>query len=184
MPSSDLRNRKGESTFTDFYRMNEDRVRATIRKLVSNPDEHDDLAQQVFLRAYRNRSQFRGDAAYSTWITRIAINVCASYHRTRLRVRDQQIQWQHEFVTLQATVRQPEQDLQLTETRSVLHERLKNLPTNYRKAIHLRFYEQKSYREISQDLNVPIGTIKIWLHRGRAILKQRINREIYNSLTC
>jgi RNA polymerase sigma-70 factor, ECF subfamily len=163
-----------EAAFRTLYEENAGRIRAAVAKHVRDADEQNDLVQLVFVRAFGRLTQFRGDSEFSTWLTRIAINVCLSYHRSRAREQRRIEENQDAFADLQATVPLPDRRVEVSETASQLRRGLGRLPTNYGKAIDLRFFRHRSYREISEDLKIPVGTVKIWIHRGRKLLKRQL----------
>lgn len=140
-------------------------------------DRHlaEDIAQETFIRVFRNWDKFRGDCAVSTWIYRIAANLC----RDRLRSRA----WRS-LVFNWDTPEPRETDADLGEKvadRSV-HEKVTDavmaLPQHYREVIALFYYQELSVGEIAEMLQESPGTIKSRLHRARLLLKDRIPVEL------
>jgi RNA polymerase sigma-70 factor (ECF subfamily) len=147
-----------------------------IARRVSDRDLTEDLVQTTFLRAFRSLNTYRGDAAFSTWLTQIALNVFKSHLRAQ-RVRQT---WVHETEDPEratgidrepAPCENPEQVMQQKERRKLVIQGIRSLPARYRKAVWLRYIKDWSYEEITQALQVPMGTVKTRLCRGRRQLK-------------
>lgn len=136
-------------------------------------DRHlaEDVAQETFYRVYRSWDSFRGDSSFSTWVYRIASNLC----RDRLRSKA------HQAVTLSWTTPEPaETGADPGETVAGLAERQEvvravlELPEHYREAVALFYYQQLGINEIASLLEESPGTIKSRLHRARSMLKDRL----------
>jgi RNA polymerase sigma-70 factor (ECF subfamily) len=131
----------------------------------------EDMAQEAFVKAFRSIGSFRGEAAFGTWLTAIALN---SY-RSRLRAEGPPL------VSLDlarlvpahadALRRLEERERAETVRRAVL-----TLPGRYRDAVVLYYFEDRNVGEAARILGVPEGTVKAWLHRGRELLRRRCAR--------
>lgn len=155
-----------QRAFEALYRTYRPRVYAAILRRVSDRDEADDLAQMIFMRAFQALKGFRGDAAFSTWLTQIALNVCASHLRAQqtrkaLQASDE-IHSRHE---------NPEETLRKSRTHEIVVRGIRALPPRYREAMWLRHVQDRSYTEITRTLRVPVGTVKTWLCRARRQLQ-------------
>ncbi len=164
------------TAFETLYRAHHPQVYAMIARRVTDRDLLEDLIQTTFLRAYRSLKTYRGDAAFSTWLTQIALNVYKSHLRAQ-RVRQTWI-YETEDPELAAGIdrepapyENPEHVMQQKERRKLVIKGIRSLPSRYRKAIWLRYVRDWSYEEIMQALQVPMGTVKTWLCRGRRQLK-------------
>lgn len=139
-------------------------------------DHHEayDLTQEIFVKMYRSLDRFRGDALFSTWLYRIAINCCKDYLRSRKHaaIPDEHIAERVGNPTTAAT-QQPDQLLHQTELQDLIRREIDALPQDWRDVVILRELEGLSYAEISEALGKPEGTIKAWLHRGRQALRER-----------
>lgn len=164
------------SAFDTLYKTHHPRVYATIARRVSDRDLIEDLVQTTFLRAFCSLKTYRGDAAFSTWLTQIALNAFKSHLRAQ-RVRQT---WVHQTEDPElatgidrepAPCENPEQAMQQKERRKLVIQGIRCLPARYRKAVWLRYIRDRSYEEITQVLQVPTGTVKTWLCRGRRQLK-------------
>ena len=169
------------TAFDAFYRAHYPQVYAMIARRVADRDLILDLIQTTFLCAYRSLKTYRGDAAFSTWLTQIALNVYKSYLRAQ-RVRQT---WVHETEDPErvagidrepAPCENPEHEMQQKERRKLVIKGIRSLPVRYRKAVWLRYFRNWSHEEITQALQVPMATVKTWLCRGRRQLKGEFHK--------
>lgn len=148
---------------------------AVCRRMVGDPSEADDVAQDAFLRAYRALATFRGDGPFGAWLRRIAVRVAVA----RLAGRHDLIRLDAaEELDLQATTVQSQDDPEARtldlEWRSAIHDAIASLPTLQRDMIVLRFYGDLSLQEIAELTSHPLGTVKSRLHRGIAGLRAHL----------
>jgi RNA polymerase sigma-70 factor (ECF subfamily) len=139
-----------------------------VYQLTTDIQVLDDLTQDVFLKVHRNLSKFRGDAKFSTWLFRIAYNVCQDYHRRRGR--------NHRVVSL------PVEDLPIAavdaeilsgvDREELVSRALETLTPDHRAVVILHDLQEKPQEEIAQILEVPVGTVKSRLFYGRRKLKE------------
>jgi RNA polymerase sigma-70 factor (ECF subfamily) len=145
-------------------------------RLLNDPYEAQDLAQEGFLRAWQSLGGFRQAASFRTWLYRIVVNLC--YNRSpQLRRSLSQISLEQETDGEPAAERlpgsspNPEQALEAQETRRFLHQQIEKLPPSYRLLVMLRYQQDLSYEEIAEVTGMPIGTVKTGLFRAHARLK-------------
>lgn len=129
----------------------------------------EDMAQEVFLKAYRSLGSFRGESIFSTWLTSIALNTCRS--RARAYGRHMVSLDPARAVAAGAGAQRDAEDRQRDEAvrRAVL-----TLPERYRDAILMFYFEEKDLAETARVLGVAEGTLKARLHRGRELLKRKV----------
>ena len=178
----------GDSEAFGFvYRTYRSRVYATVRGRTGDAEEAEDLVQVTFMRAFLGLEGFRGEAALSTWLTQIAINVCTTYFRAQRARRARLDRVEDPGSDLLETwqpsrVEGPDEVLHQKQSRDLLTEGIADLPTPYREAMSLRYIEDLSYLEITERLRVPIGTVKSWLYRGREQLRDRIEDRVVGAM--
>jgi len=156
----------------------EDRIRGAAFRFLGSEEEARDVAQEAFLKAYRALDGFKREARFSSWLYQIATNLC----RDRLRRRKTRA-----TVSLEAL---EETGPVMVETRPDAHERLleRDLAQAVRRAIHalpeeqrevviLKEYQELTFLEIAQALDVPVSTVKTRLYRGLGQLRLRLERE-------
>ena len=160
-----------ESAFGKLYALHQNRVRAIVGRYVQHRDEVDDLMQVVFMKVFQSLRHFRGESAFTTWLTRIAVNVGWSHLRDRQSRRNKlEIVAQHMPESISATT--PEDSMIKKERHQLLTQGLRTLPKVQQRALWLRYMKGLSYREIMWEMQAPLGTVKIWLYRGRHHLKR------------
>lgn len=171
-----------EWAFTYLYRAHRDRVRALVRRDSENPDETENLVQTVFIKAFLGLANFRGQAAFTTWLTRIALNECTNYIRSSKRRKT----WMREIEDalpaiqarwLPATGEDPESAMVRKERREIVKRSIRALPERHREAVCLHYLMDRSYDEIARQLQVPLGTLKVWMYRGRQGLRREVERQ-------
>jgi RNA polymerase sigma-70 factor, ECF subfamily len=129
----------------------------------------EDMAQDAFVRAFRALHTFRGESAFSTWLTAIAIN---SY-RTALRDREPAAV-SLDFVKAPSTEPDTLAGLQERERESAVRQSVMKLPPRYRDALVLYYFQEMNLTETARVLGIPEGTLKAQLHRGRELLRRRL----------
>ena len=137
-------------------------------------EEADDATQDTFLKAYRSLKQFRGDARLKTWLCQIARNECLNRLRhENMASLDQQLTTDHSFQIADSTP-SPLELIEQQETQSIIHEAINKLPHQYRLVITLFHLNGLSYEEISQVMEIPMGTVKTHIFRARELLKSKL----------
>jgi RNA polymerase sigma-70 factor (ECF subfamily) len=131
----------------------------------------EDMAQEVFLKAFRSLARFRGDSAFSTWLTAIALNT----YRSRIKAEGQPLLGLLPGGAL-ATEPGALRDLEERERAEAVRRAVLTLPERYREAILLYYFEERGLTAAAQTLGIPEGTLKARLHRGRELLKRRCAR--------
>ena len=155
-----------QNAFGELVRRHQSAVRGLLRQLTrTDVALADDLAQQTFLRAYKNIRSFRGEARFSTWIYRIAYNCFREDARRR-----------KEFVGIDEEQLQTQHDPQVADPalRHDLMRALNLLPLNERSAVLLCCQNGLSHDEASRVLDIPLGTVKTNVLRGREKLKRML----------
>jgi RNA polymerase sigma factor (sigma-70 family) len=155
-----------QHAFGELVRRHQSSVRGLLRQLTrTDMALADDLAQEAFLRAYKHIRSFRGAAKFSTWLYRIAYNVFREDARKR-----------KEFVGIDEEQWQREQDPQTVDPalRHDLMHALNLLPLHERSAVLLCCQSGLSHDEASRVLNIPLGTVKTNVLRGREKLKRTL----------
>jgi len=165
--------------FDLLVRRYQNRVIAVIARYIKDWAECQDVAQEVFIRAYRGIGNFRGDSAFYTWVHRIAINA-AKNHLVSLSRRppgdDVQLEDAEYYESGQRMrdMATPERELLRQEIEATVNAAVADLPEELRVAITLREVDGLSYEEIAQAMGSPIGTVRSRISRARAAIDQRI----------
>ena len=172
---------KAYETLLNKYR---NLVFSIMLKMIRNPQEAEDLTQEAFMKAFNSLSSFNDEFAFSTWLMKIASNNCIDYLRKRkLRTYSihEPIQYKDEKIEIDIPDQDagPEKKMIQSEKREIIENAINELPERYRHVIILRHKEEKSYEEISELLNLPLGTIKAQIFRAREILNKKL-RHVHN----
>ena len=173
--------RGNRKAFEQLYHRHHPQIYGVLAQRIADRDTVEDLVQNTFFRAYRSLHTFRGNAAFSTWLTQIALNV----YRSHLRSRQARQNWISEAEDPEAVYgvlreldanNSPDRVFQEWERTELVRQGILRLPERYRKAMWLRYVMDWSYEEITQALQVPIGTVKTWLCRARRQLKGEFHK--------
>jgi len=145
-------------------------------RMLGRDDEAKDATQETFLSAYRNLSKFRGEAKFSSWIYRIALNIC----NTRLRGRTKNllsIEEQQETIGLEiaADAHDLAEGIQREQVARHVRRALQGLPADMRQVIIMKEYEGLKFSEIADILGIPISTVKTRMYTGLAELRKRLD---------
>lgn len=153
----------------------QDRIYRLIQRLVGGSDLVDDLAQEVFIRAYRSLGEFKGESSLYTWLYKIALNLCRNAYRTRGRRPVHEELGEADGATgLAASGGTPEDEIFRSEFWEQLRRGLDELPAEQREAVVFCDLEGMSYEEMANVLGVPIGTVRSRIFRGRRALQERL----------
>jgi RNA polymerase sigma-70 factor (ECF subfamily) len=154
-----------------------------MRSLRCDRETAADLSQEVFLRAYRGLRGFDGQARFSTWLHKIALNVCISDYRARRTQKrgrwtfslDAPIAGTDDLAAgLPASSSGPSDGAYHREIAAAVRAAVDELPDEFRQAVLLRDLQNLSYEEIGEILGVPPGTVRSRIHRGRLILQHKL----------
>ena len=164
---------RGESAAFDvLVRKHQHRVVSLVGRYIADWSECQDVAQDTFIRAYRAINSFRGDAQFSTWLHRIAVNTAKNHlaaSNRRPPTDDIEIGDPEQFDSGPAlrVTDTPERELMRQELEQTVMKAVSALPEELRSAITLREVEGLSYDEIAQKMGCPIGTVRSRIFRAR-----------------
>lgn len=145
-------------------------------RMVRNETDAEDLAQETFVRTFNVLDRYNPSYPFSSWLYRITSNLCIDFIRKRRKgvfSLDEPVSGDDGDMPRQiaADSGDPERDLHTREMMAVLEEAVATLPEHYRMIVILRHQEQLSYEEISDNLGIPLGTVKARIHRARNMIK-------------
>ncbi len=177
--------RRGEKEAFDHLVLKyQDRIFNMCCRMMGNREEADDAAQEVFIRAYRGLPSFRGDAAFSTWLYRIAVNTCKN-KLTSLAHRMKRVMVRFKSGDEEGGVRDiangkgtPSTVLEGSEKRKILEKEINALPPDQKAVVVMRDIEGLSYEEIAKVSGDNLGTVKSKLARARQRLRERLERQL------
>ncbi|GAF75762.1 unnamed protein product [marine sediment metagenome] len=148
-----------------------------LKKSNINIEDAEDILQEVFIKAYQNLNDFDLNLKFSNWIYSIAHNATISAFRTK-KVRPQTVSWEDKDLNniLESTLDVENTSLQKLTYKQIL-KIINRLPLKYKDVLILKFMEGKDYREISDILHKPMGTIATLINRAKKSLKQELKKE-------
>lgn len=140
-------------------------------RMVGDPDDAADITQETFIKAYRALGSFRGDSKFSSWIYRIASNVCLDFLRSRSRRAQVPLSFENEDeegeIELPDMSQNPEEVLMKKLSMEAVRRGMEKLPPKQRQILVLRELCGLSYAELAQTLSVEEGTVKSRIFRAR-----------------
>ncbi len=151
----------------------------TLIKIVNNKYDAEDLTIETFIKAFKNLNSYSPAYCFSTWLFRIATNNGIDFLRKRETKNTETCsntsfqdnkQISDSLSNLHATSLDPEERIIKEQKELILNETLKRLSPRYRKMVEMRFYKEMSYTEIAEELNLPLGTVKVNILRAKALL--------------
>lgn len=145
-------------------------------RMLHSPEEAEDAAQEIFLRAYNQLATYQTGRRFSTWILSIASHYCIDL----LRRRRPQVDIDSIAFWKQSDEPEPEDMALSGETRDEVRELLKTLPDKYRGVTVLRYWQDLSYEEIAEATGLSVGTVKTRLFRARELLAKELDRQRRN----
>ena len=174
-----------ESAFRRFIERYERLVCHLIFRLVTNPADQEEICQEVFIKLYKNLKNFRFECKLSTYVGKVSYNCAVNYLKKRkIPLYEDHPGNGNDSRTAQTLAFRegvaegtPESIALENERRTMLRREIENLPPVYRAIITLYHLDEMSYREISEILGLPEGTVKSYIFRGRKLLKEKITAQ-------
>lgn len=165
-----------QQAFTELMERYRDSIFFMLLKMVNNRDDADDLTIEAFGKAFNRLHQYTPNYAFSTWLFKIATNNCIDFIRKKKKnVLSIDNRYENEdgdslMIELKSGNRDPEEEAIRKQKIALMQEIVKKLKPRYQKLIELRYFKEFSYDEISEELDLPLGTVKAQLFRAREFL--------------
>ncbi|MDW8296171.1 MAG: sigma-70 family RNA polymerase sigma factor [Raineya sp.] len=158
-----------------------------ILKIVRNVDDAEDITVETFVKAFQSLDKFRFEHPFSSWLFRIGTNHCIDFIRRKKRIEiisidqfmkqtDEKNSDKDEFNDVIDEAQNIEANSIKNQQIEVLRLLINKLPTNYRKVLTLRYFEDMDYQQIAEELNIPMGTVKAQLYRAKELLNELIRK--------
>jgi len=165
--------------FGEIVRRWERKIFALCFGMLTREDEARDAAQETFIAAYRNLSRFRGEAKVSSWLHRIAVNQCLTVKR-RAKTRSEEYidddSGDGDKVFVAPAKMSPGNKAEQAERLNVVRQAVSALPTDLRQVVVMKEFEEMTFQEISETLEIPLSTVKSRLYTALRQLKMRLER--------
>ncbi len=165
--------------FGEIVRRWERKIFALCFGMLGREDEARDAAQEAFIAAYRGLKKFRGDAKVSSWLHRIAVNRCLTTKR-RQRSRSEEFiddeDGTAERIFVAAAYHSPAKKAEKAERLNIIRQAVGALPGDLRQVIVMKEFEEMTFQEISETLELPLSTVKSRLYTALKQLKMKLER--------
>ena len=165
--------------FGEIVKRWERKIFALCFGMLGREDEARDAAQETFIAAYRNISKFRGEAKVSSWLHRIAVNQCLTVKR-RSKVRaedfldDESAEAENVFVA--PAHRSPARATEQVERLAIVRQAVSSLPLDLRQVIVMKEFEEMTFQQISEALQIPLSTVKSRVYTALRQLRMKLER--------
>ena len=170
---------KDPEAFGEIVRRWERKIFALCFGMLAREDEARDAAQETFIAAYRNLSKFRGEAKVSSWLHRIAVNQCLTTKR-RARTRSEDFldddKQEEERFFIAPEKASPSRATEANERLALVRQAVTSLPSDLRQVVVMKEFEDMTFQEISETLEVPLSTVKSRLYTALKQLRQKLER--------
>jgi RNA polymerase sigma-70 factor (ECF subfamily) len=162
------------SCFEKLFDKHKTKLLNFVYRFVGNQTDAEDITQEVFLRVYNSKNGYTPKSKFSTWIYKIAKNLCIDYLRKH----------RHEIIPIDKEIIQQLSDkiddepnvfVEKKQINKIIHSALFSLPVNQRIALCLKVYENKSYKEIAQILGCSVSAVESLLFRARLSLRNKLS---------
>ena len=167
------------NAFGEIVRRWDRKIFALCFGMLTREDEARDATQETFIAAYKNAARFRGDAKVSSWLHRIAVNQCLTVKR-RAKTRaedyldDETGESERTFVA--PVSYSPGNEAEQSERLRVVRQAVSSLPVDLRQVVVMKEFEEMTFQEISDTLELPLSTVKSRLYTALKQLKLKLDR--------
>ena len=165
-----------QKAYADLLNNYRDSLYFLLLKMTNNPVDAEDLTIEAFGKAFRSLEQYSSDYAFSTWLFKIATNNCIDWlkkNRRMMFARNTDADGTEKDnypADLASTLPGPDEKVIAKQKIQLMREVVERLKPHYRQLIEMRYFKEYSYEEISDQLNIPLGTVKAQLFRAREFL--------------
>ena len=169
-----------QNAFAEIVELFQDKLYRICYRMLGNQHEAEDIAQEAFVRAFINIHTFDTNRKFSTWLYRIGTNLCID--RIRKKKPDYYLDAEvagteglNMYSQIASKDELPEQEVLKMEMQDRVQYEISRLPDKYRAVIVLKYMEDLPLQEISDILEMPLGTVKTRIHRGREALRKQLS---------
>lgn len=164
-----------QKAYSELLLKYRDTIYFMLLKMAGNHEDAEDLTIEAFGKAFKNLDQYTPEYAFSTWLFKIASNNCIDFIRKKKKNvlnydANEELNESVRAVNIPCTTGDPEAKLLRSQKIKIMRELVETLKPRYRKLIELHYFDEKSYEEICQELDLPLGTVKAQLFRAREFL--------------
>ncbi len=176
------REKGDQKAYADLLETYREPVYYMLLKMTRSTLDADDLTIEAFGKAFRNLEDYSPEYAFSTWLFRIATNNCIDFIRKqKMRMLSMDDNSENtggyistEIMNMASEIVTPDEELISEQQKNYIRSIVSKLKPSYRKLVELRYFEELSYEEIAQRLQMPLGSVKAKLFRARNLLQEII----------
>ena len=176
------REKGDQKAYADLLETYREPVYYMLLKMTRSTLDADDLTIEAFGKAFRNLEDYSPEYAFSTWLFRIATNNCIDFIRKqKMRMLSMDDNSENtggyistEIMNMASEIVTPDEELISEQQKNYIRSIVSKLKPSYRKLVELRYFEELSYEEIAQRLQMPLGSVKAKLFRARSLLQEII----------
>ena len=172
-----------QSAYVRLMKKYKGTINHVLFRVVQDPDEVEDITQEVFINAFKSLKSFKKEYSFFSWIYKIALNKGIDYLRKKkiptfsLDKPIESNESDYRFEVPDSTY-EPDKSIIAKERATFIQQAIDRLPAKYRKVIIMRHQEEKDYGEIAKELKLPIGTVKVHIFRARELLNKYLRNKI------
>lgn len=168
--------RRGNAVaFRQLVQLHERLVFHMVHRIVNQPEDCEDICQEVFMRVFQKIHLFNFQSKLSTWIATIAYRTALNYVRKEDKHQAAPLE---DAIPVPSLERSALEMLEKKGTYQLVHEQIAELPVHYRTVLTLYHLEEMSLQEIQEVTEMPLGTVKNYLFRARKLLKERLEPQL------
>lgn len=166
-----------EAAFQELVEKYRKALHHHISRMVRDKQEVEDLVQETFIKAFSALDSYASQYAFSTWLYKIATNHAIDFMRKKklqtfsidkpVRTKEGELEYE-----VPDTTYRPDRHIVEDQRRQLIQEAIDSLPSKYHRVIVMRHQHEKSYEEIAQELDLPLGTVKAHIFRARELLNK------------
>jgi RNA polymerase sigma-70 factor (ECF subfamily) len=172
-----------QKSYAELMARYKDSIYFMLLKMVNNRDDADDLTIEAFGKAFKNLHQYTPDFAFSTWLFKIATNNCIDFIRRKRKFtfsidKSMESDSGHEMqFEIKSPMLDPEEKMIKKQKAILMRDVVEKLKPRYKRLVELRYFQERSYEEIAEELKLPLGTVKAQLFRAREFLYQILKNQ-------
>lgn len=166
-----------QRAYTELMTDYRDNVFYMMNRMVNNRDDAEDLTIEAFGKAFKRLDQYRSDFAFSTWLFKIASNNCIDFLRRKKKAKLISLDegfanedGEERKMEFESEALNPEEKFMKAQRSDELHRIVDLLKPKYRNLVEMRYFQEMSYEEIADELELPLGTVKAQLFRARELM--------------